>query len=203
VRGLPPRPRVRGDHGGLRPDARVRGRAAGPRSVGRGGLPRGARARAARPAGRAPTPDPGGGPPMAAVTTPVFSGRKVILAAGVVAALGFAALGLGLALDPARAWLSYLMALAFAISTSVGGLILLMIGYAANARWMAVVRRPTEVIALPLPALAVLFLPILFGLEHYPWHTPPPHLTAHEREILAHRAPYMSAAPFAIRAAVY
>lgn len=140
---------------------------------------------------------------MAAVTTPVFSGRKVILAAGVVAALGFAALGLGLALDPARAWLSYLMALAFAISTSVGGLILLMIGYAANARWMAVVRRPTEVIALPLPALAVLFLPILFGLEHYPWHTPPPHLTAHEREILAHRAPYMSAAPFAIRAAVY
>jgi hypothetical protein len=78
-----------------------------------------------------------------------------------------------------------------------------MIGYAANARWMAVVRRPMEVVALPLPALAVLFVPILFGLEHYPWHTPPPGLAAHELHILAHRAPFMSTAGFAIRTAVY
>jgi hypothetical protein len=140
---------------------------------------------------------------MAAVTIPVFAGRKVIRAAAAAAALGFALLALGLALDPARAWLSYLMALWFAVSTSVGGLILLMIGYAANARWMAVVRRPIEAVALPLPALAVLFVPILFGLPHYPWHTPPPGLAAHELEILEHRAPYMSAVPFAIRAAVY
>lgn len=140
---------------------------------------------------------------MAAVTIPVFAGRRVIRAAAAVAAVGFALLALGLALDPARAWLSYLMALSFAVSTSVGGLILLMIGYAANARWMAVVRRPIEAVALPLPALAVLFVPILFGLEHYPWHAPPPGLAEHEREILAHRAPYMSAVPFALRAAAY
>jgi hypothetical protein len=142
---------------------------------------------------------------MAALTTtvPVFSGRRVILASAAIAVLGLALLAVGLAIDPARAWLAYLMALAFAISTSVGGLILLMIGYAANARWMAVVRRPMEVVALPLPALAVLFVPILFGLEHYPWHTPPPGLAAHELHILAHRAPFMSTAGFAIRTAVY
>ncbi len=140
---------------------------------------------------------------MAAVTIPVFAGRKVILASAAASVLGFALLALGLAIDPARAWLSYLMAIAFAVSTSVGGLILLMIGYAANARWMAVVRRPIEAVALPLPALAVLFVPILFGLPHYPWHTPPAGLPPHELEILEHRAPYMSAAPFAIRAALY
>jgi hypothetical protein len=142
---------------------------------------------------------------MAALTTtvPVFSGRRVILASAAIAVLGLALLAVGLAIDPARAWLAYLMALAFAISTSVGGLILLMIGYAANARWMAVVRRPMEVVALPLPARAVLFVPILFGLEHYPWHTPPPGLAAHELHILAHRAPFMSTAGFAIRTAVY
>ncbi len=142
---------------------------------------------------------------MAAVMTavPVFAGRKVILASAAACVLGFALLAVGLAIDPARAWLSYLMALAFAISTSVGGLILLMIGYAANARWMAVVRRPMELVALPLPALAVLFVPVLFGLEHYPWHTPPPGLAAHELEILAHRAPFMSTAGYAIRAAAY
>ncbi len=133
----------------------------------------------------------------------VFSGRKVVLVSAVVAVLGLALLAVGLAIDPARAWLSYLMALAFAISTSVGGLILLMIGYAANARWMAVVRRPMEIVTLPLPALAVLFVPILFGLEHYPWHTPPAGLAAHELEILEHRAPFMSTAGFAIRTAVY
>lgn len=133
----------------------------------------------------------------------VFSGRKVVLVSAVVAVLGLALLAVGLAIDPARAWLSYLMALGFAISTSVGGLILLMIGYAANARWMAVVRRPMEIVTLPLPALAVLFVPILFGLEHYPWHTPPAGLAAHELEILEHRAPFMSTAGFAIRAAVY
>ncbi|HSK02650.1 MAG TPA: hypothetical protein VK932_15470, partial [Kofleriaceae bacterium] len=133
----------------------------------------------------------------------VFSGRRVMLASAAVAALGLVLLAVGLAIDPARAWLSYLMALAFATSVSVGGLILLMIGYAANARWMAVVRRPMEIVTLPLPALAVLFVPILFGLEHYPWHTPPPGLSPHELEILAHRAPYMSSAGFAVRAAAY
>jgi len=100
----------------------------------------------------------------------VFHGRRLAIGAAVVAVIGFAALGLGLAVDPERTWLSYLMAFAFVFTVSVGGLIFLMAGYATNARWMAVVRRANEAVALPLPALAVLFIPIVFGAAWlYPW----------------------------------
>jgi hypothetical protein len=141
---------------------------------------------------------------VAAVTAPPgFGGRRIASAAAVVAVLGFAGLGVGLAVDPARAWLSYLMAFAFAISVSVGALILLLISYASNARWMAVVRRAIEIPTLPLPALAALFVPIAFGLDHlYPWSAPE-ELPAHTAAVLRGRAPYATPELFLVRSAVY
>jgi len=142
---------------------------------------------------------------MASVTAArVFHGRRLAIGAAVVAVIGFAALGLGLAVDPERTWLSYLMAFAFVFTVSVGGLIFLMAGYATNARWMAVVRRANEAVALPLPALAVLFIPIVFGAAWlYPWQSPPPGLSGHELEILRHRRAYLNLPFFTIRAAIY
>ncbi len=147
---------------------------------------------------------------MAEVTTPpiptepiVFRGRRLALGAAVVAVLGFVVLAIGLAINPARTWLSYLWAYWFVLSTSVGGLVLLMSGYATNARWMSVVRRPTEAVALPLPALAVLFIPLLFGLSWiYPWRGSHA-LSHHELSIVEHRAPYLNLAFFVIRGAIY
>jgi hypothetical protein len=133
----------------------------------------------------------------------VFDGRRLARTWAVVALLGFIGLAIGLAVDPTRTWLSYLMAYAFAFSVVVGALIMSMSGYAMNATWMAVVRRAVEVVVLPMPALAVLFVPLLFGLEIYPWHTPPPDPSERVREILAHRAPYMNTVGFAIRGVVY
>jgi hypothetical protein len=104
---------------------------------------------------------------------PHFRGRRMLIGWSIVAVLGFVLLAIGLVVDPRLTWLSYLMAFAFVFTTCVGALILLMISYATNARWMAVVRRIIESVTLPLPALAVLFVPILFGLNWlYPWHTP-------------------------------
>ena len=142
---------------------------------------------------------------MASVTgTHVFRGRRLILGAAIVAALGFVALGLGLAVDPARTLRSYLMAFAFVFTVSVGGLILLMAGYATNARWMSVVRRATEAVVLPLPALAVLFVPIVFGAAWlYPWQSPPAGLSSHALEILQHRGAYLNLPFFTVRAAIY
>jgi hypothetical protein len=140
---------------------------------------------------------------MAEVNDRVFRGRAIGLGAAGVAVLGFAGLAIGLATDPARTWLSYVMAFVFAFTVSIGALIFLMIGYAANARWVAVVRRATEIVALPLPALAVLFVPILFGLEIYPWHAPGPRAPTHELAVLHGRAAYMNATGFAVRAAIY
>lgn len=134
----------------------------------------------------------------------VFRGRRLIIGAVVVAVIGFVALGIGLAVDPERTWRSYLMAFAFVFTVSVGGLIFLMAGYATNARWVSVVRRATEAVALPLPALAVLFIPIVFGAAWlYPWQSPPPDLPGRDLEILRHRAAYLNLPFFTLRAAIY
>lgn len=133
-----------------------------------------------------------------------FEGARTTRIAAVVSALGFIGLAIGLAVDPHRTWLAYLMAYFFVFSVAVGALILLMIGYAANARWMAVVRRATEAVALPMPLLAVLFVALPFGAASlYPWQTVPPDATRHEIEVLAHRGAYMNLTGFTVRGAVY
>lgn len=138
---------------------------------------------------------------MAEVT--VYDGKRLAVGAAIVAIVGAIVLAIGLAVDPGRAFLSYLWAYVFAFTIAFGALVFLCIGYAANARWMAVVRRTTEIVALPLPALVVLFVPIVFGLAWlYPWHTPPAGMPHHELEVLAHRAPYLNTAAFVIRAIV-
>lgn len=133
-----------------------------------------------------------------------FAGTRIAGLAAVVALVGFVGLGIGLAVDPRRTWLSFVMAYFFAFSVAVGGLILLMIGYAANARWMAVVRRATEAVALPMPVLAVLFIALPFGAAWlYPWQSAPPDATRHELDVLAHRSAYMNLTWFSVRGAAY
>lgn len=141
---------------------------------------------------------------MAEVNPLVYDGRRLRTRAAIVALVGVVVFVIGLVVDPARAWLSYLMAFAFAFTIAVCALIFLMLGYITNARWMAVIRRPTEIVVLALPAIAVLFVPIVFGLAWlYPWHTPPETLGEHERHILELRAPYLNTIALVIRAVVY
>jgi hypothetical protein len=134
---------------------------------------------------------------------PVFRAGRLVLVAGLLSLVGFLLLALGLVVDPERTWLAYVMAYVFAFSIAVGGLIFLMSGYAASSRWMAVVRRVNEVVMLPMPALVVLFVPILFGLAIYPWHSPPADLGPAERAAIEHRAGFMNAEFFAIRGFIY
>ncbi|HTL32027.1 MAG TPA: hypothetical protein VL326_02815 [Kofleriaceae bacterium] len=137
-------------------------------------------------------------------SVPVFRGRRLALAAAATALAGFIGLAVGLVVDPGRTWLSYLMAFWFAFTVAAGALFLLMIGYAANARWLSVVRRTTEAVTLPLPALAVLFVPLLFGLAWlYPWHTPRAGIDPNELAVYRHRAAFLNTPFFAIRGAVY
>ena len=134
----------------------------------------------------------------------IFDGKRVGIVAAVIAVLGFVGLAIGLCVDPSRTWLSYLMAYWFAFDTAVGGLIFSMAAYAVNASWIASVRRVVEITVLPLPALAVLFIALPFGIGHlYPWHTPAPHATAHELAVFAHRAPYLNVPFFVVRGVIY
>jgi hypothetical protein len=101
-----------------------------------------------------------------------------------------------------RFWLAYLTGYAFAFTTVVSALILQLIAYAANARWMAVTRRTVELAVAPMPVIAVLGIPLVFGVHSlYPWANGTG--DAHDLAVYAHRASYLNTPFFAIRGAVY
>jgi hypothetical protein len=87
-----------------------------------------------------------------------------------------------------RFMLAYLVAFAFVLSLSLGGLFFVVIQHLTRAGWSVLVRRPAESLAAALPLVAVLFLPIAFsvlrgGGEIYPWAQPLPaavHAPSHE-----------------------
>jgi hypothetical protein len=119
----------------------------------------------------------------------------------VLAVLGGAACAiLGLA-DPRQFYFSWLVSYLFFLSLALGGLFFVLIQYAAQGTWGIVVRRIGETIFATMPLMAVLFLPIVFGLHHlYEWS----HQEAVAQDaVLAWKAPYLNVPFFLIRAAVY
>jgi hypothetical protein len=105
--------------------------------------------------------------------------------------------------DPDRAFHAYLAAYAFALSLALGSLAFTMIAHAANATWPVAVRRLPEAAAFAMPALALLFVPILFGLHAlYPWARPETYAEP-IRALLEHRRPVLNPTGFTIRAFAY
>ena len=69
-----------------------------------------------------------------------------------------------------RFFFAYLLAFAYVLSLALGSLYFVLLHHLTNSGWSVVVRRIAEVFAGTLPFLAVLGLPLLFGLgELYPW----------------------------------
>jgi len=100
--------------------------------------------------------------------------------------------------------LGYLAAYATVAAIAMGALILLLIGYATNARWLSTMRRLQEAIVGVFPLLAVLFLPIAIGVEHiYVWADLPADLPAHDRELIATKQAWLQPAGFILRSALY
>lgn len=139
-----------------------------------------------------------------ATLTRTLDGRTLARRAGIVALLGAASLAVGLALDPARTYFAYLMAYAFAMSTVLGALFMLLIGHAVRASWVLPLRRVNEMVAWAVLPLAVLFLPLAFGPEHvYPWAQPDPDLGQAAQALLDRKRAYLNADFFRARAAIY
>lgn len=79
------------------------------------------------------------------------------------------ALVLGLAW-PGRFFPAYMVAFLLAFGMGAGSLALLMLHRLVGGNWGRVIRRPLEAAAATLPALAVLFVPIILGMGWlYPW----------------------------------
>lgn len=121
-----------------------------------------------------------------------------------VGAVGLALCALGAAADPARALFSYLTAFAFALSIALGALLWVMLAHVTGVRWFVVFRRLAEAVAATLPLFALLFLPLLFGLEVlYPWARPRAGFSPEVQEWMARTRMYLNTPFFLARAALY
>ena len=101
---------------------------------------------------------------------------------------------------PADFFVAYLFGHEFFLGLSLGALGLLMIHHLTGGYWGYSVRRFFESAVGTLPLLAVLFVPIFFGLPYlYPWKSPS---IVAEDEILRSRVNYLNTPGYIIRSAV-
>jgi hypothetical protein len=123
--------------------------------------------------------------------------RSRALAAGGV---GVAACALGYFVDPGNFFRAWLVAYMLFLGIALGSLALLMVQHLSGGAW-GIFRRIFEASSRTIPLLAILFLPVLFGMhELFPWtHA---ELVA-EDEVLQHKALYLNTTFFIARAAIY
>src|SRR5687768_17836820 len=108
----------------------------------------------------------------------------------VCALLGIVACAiLGLA-NPKQFFFSWLVAFLFFMSLALGALFFVLIQYAAQGGWGIVLRRIGETTFSTIPVMALLFVPVLFGLHDlYEWS----HADAAEHDaLLRWKAPYLN-----------
>ena len=103
----------------------------------------------------------------------------------VVGTAGVLLLIVGLLFSSRQFFQSYLFAYIFWISFPLGCFGILMLHHMVSGRWGFVIQRFLEASAKTLPLMALLFLPILFGIkEIYPWTSlEPSHTPGEQNEI--------------------
>ncbi len=130
-------------------------------------------------------------------------GKRELLVAAGVGAVGLVLTGVGGALDARRALFAYLMAFVYWVGISVAGLILLATFHASRARWMVVLRRPLEVMSISSAAFPLLFVPIALGMRQLFVWVDPSSLSEEARHHLEHKHVYLNVPAFLGRAALY
>lgn len=118
-----------------------------------------------------------------------------------VGAAGGALLVLGFFVARESFFRAYLVGYTYWLGIALGSLALALLYHLTGGQWGTVARRPLEAASRTLPALAVLFVPLLFGLDAlYEW--------AHEEAVaedafLQHKAAYLNEGAWIARTAVY
>ncbi len=117
-----------------------------------------------------------------------------------VGGLFLVALAGGFALDHGQFFRSYLLGWLFWAGMGVGCLGLAMLNHLTGGLWGLVPRRLHEAAARTLPAMGLLFVPVLLGATSlYPWARPEAAVDA----VLQGKAAYLNLPFFAARAVVY
>ena len=122
--------------------------------------------------------------------------RKLPLLGGVLAVLG---IGGGLALGGELKAFTYLTAYIFWLGVSLGALFFVLLFNLARASWSITIRRIVENMAMTLPVMALLFIPVLvfMGDLYHHWLHPG------DDPILLGKAGYLDVNFFLVRCAFY
>ncbi len=132
------------------------------------------------------------------------SARRVIVPSAAAALVGLVVWAVALVGHPKEALYAYLAAFVFAITVVLGVLCLVMITWAAGAKWFVVIRRVAEGVAGSLPLFVLLILPVLVGVGRlYPWVPPLDGLSHHAREVIHAKDAYLNVPFFVVRSLVY
>src|SRR5919106_1610548 len=139
--------------------------------------------------------------PEQATIPPGHPWNRIPVIGAVCALLGIVACAILGPANPKQFFFSWLVSFLFFLSLALGALFFVLIQYAAQGGWGIVVRRIAETIFCTIPVMAVLFVPVLFGLHDlYEWS----HADAVEHDaLLRWKSPYLNVPFFLIRAAVY
>ncbi|CAN5609273.1 hypothetical protein BH20VER3_BH20VER3_05020 [soil metagenome] len=107
---------------------------------------------------------------------------------------------LGWFLEPRQFFISYLFGVLVWLGVALGSMAFLMIHYLTGGKWGWPVRRMFEAASWTLPVVALLFIPIFFGIhELYPWAMPG---RVAADPVLQHKQAYLTPAFFVGRAVV-
>lgn len=151
------------------------------------------------------TPSPGH--PSATAARPALNAENLPERVAYVRRLGLASglIGLGvwlaMALFSPAAYPAYLVAYTYVLGLSVGSLAALLLHHLVGGDWGFVIRRPLEAATAPLPLMALLFLPLLFGSNNlYEWtHAD----VVRDSTVLSDKAGYLNIWFWTARAALY
>ncbi|MCB0281900.1 MAG: hypothetical protein H6627_05675 [Calditrichae bacterium] len=107
----------------------------------------------------------------------------------------------GYFMNSAEFFQSYLIAYIFWLTFALGGLFYTLVNNLFGSEWNIVMRRLNEAAMYSFPLLAILFIPILFGMHDlYHWTH---HEVVAEDPVLSAKAGYLNITFFIIRAVIY
>ena len=119
----------------------------------------------------------------------------------IVGIVGIAASAIGAVVVTDQFFRSWMLSSLFWLAIALGALPLLMIHHLVGGKWGFAIRRILEAASRMLPLMAILFIPILFGIHRlYEWS----HADVVAGDaVLKHKSSYLNVPFFASRAAFY
>ncbi len=124
----------------------------------------------------------------------------------VIGVILLAVTGFGAVSDPKQFFFSYLVGYMFCLTVTLGSLFFVLVQHLTKAQWSAVVRRVPEALIWAFPMLALLAIPILFGMHdlyHWTHHDLIDPASPEYDALIAGKAAYLNVPFFIARLVVY